>query len=146
MRGDEGLEVGAGLRLHVLTHEDRTGLPPAALHGFAPAAALAVFDGALPRGAAPQTLGGLPEYVLFSRNHTDPAWATKAPRRLRNVIAAMEWVPDPALLSLREEAGGALSAGQEEALRAAFGLLDLDSSGKLDATEIKVRRADPTRP
>ena len=76
--------------------------PPALeLHGFAPAGSLAVFDSSLPRGAPPQQLAGLPSYVLFSRNHTDGAWATRAPRRLRNVVVAMEWVPRADALALR---------------------------------------------
>jgi len=40
--------------------------------------------------------------VLFSRNHTDGAWATRAPRRLRNVVVAMEWVPRADALALRK--------------------------------------------
>ena len=78
--------------------------------------------------------------MLFSRNHTDGAWATRAPRRLRNVVVAMEWVPRADALALRKASvidSGALTEGQEAALRQAFKLLDIDDSGRLDANEVR---------
>ena len=77
--------------------------------------------------------------MLFSRNHTDGSWATRAPRRLRNVVAAMEWVPraDGVALTEASVSPGALTEGQEVALRQAFVLLDIDDSGRLDAQEVK---------
>ena len=83
--------------------------------------------------------------MLFSRNHTDGAWAARAPRRLRNVVVAMEWVPRADALALRKASvidSGALTEGQEAALRQAFKLLDIDDSGRLDANEVR----EPTLP
>ena len=77
---------------------------------------------------------------MLSRNHSDPIWAMKAPRRLKNVIVTMDWVPDVTQLQL--EGGGAadspptLSPEQERALRKAFEMVDADGSQELDAEEV----------
>ena len=84
--------------------------PPAALaeppsleaQGVYAAADFGVYDKRRKKADGVATLP-FPDYVLLSRNHADREWAAKAPRRLRNVIVTMEWVPDAAALAARDE-------------------------------------------
>ena len=118
--------------------------PPAALaeppsleaQGVYAAADFGVYDKRRKKADGVATLP-FPDYVLLSRNHADREWAAKAPRRLRNVIVTMEWVPDAAALAARDEEAGALTAEQESALRDAFKLLDVDDSKALDRKEVQ---------
>ena len=117
--------------------------PSPALQGFAPAAAFGVYERSR-KGGPPATVP-LPPYVLLSRNHSDVAWAGKAPRRLKNVIVSMEWVPDPAALRrLRAEAISG-SASDEDALAAAFALLDSDGDGRLGLPIVPPREVSAPR-
>ena len=45
-----------------------------------------------------------PEYLLLSRNYYESSWASTAKKRLKNIVAVMEWVPDAAELSISGQA------------------------------------------
>lgn len=59
-------------------------------HPFFPASRFSVFEQAWV--TKPLTLGFV-DAALISRNHSHPKWASFAPRRLKNVIVTMDWMP-----------------------------------------------------
>lgn len=83
-----------------------------------------------------------PDYMLLSQNHLPAKWSTtKAPRRYRNVILVLEWVPDVALLREAEAARAAgqqtLDEEQRRQLKSAFDMFDADGSGHLSRSEVR---------
>lgn len=48
-----------------------------------------------------------PAELLLSENHFRPKWALKGNRRLRNVVAVMEWVPEPLAVGYGPDPGSA---------------------------------------
>jgi Ca2+-binding EF-hand superfamily protein len=83
-----------------------------------------------------------PPYMLLSQNHLPAKWSTsKTPRRYRNVILVLEWVPDVALLREAEAARAtgaqALDDEQRRQLKSAFDLFDADGSGHLSRGELR---------
>ena len=107
-------------------------------HEFYQAASFSVYDRSRRGPIIPPTLEFAP-YVLMSRNHSNPRWAKRAARRLKNVIVFMDWVPDTSHLGDddREEMRP-MSAEQDEALREAFATLDVDDSQMLEAPEVEL--------
>ncbi len=111
--------------------------PKQDVHGFYAAADFSVYDKSR-KGQPPAQLEFLP-IAMFSRNHSNPDWARKAPRRLKNIIITMDWVPDASQLSVDAAAPAkVLTPEQEAALREAFETLDADGSGCLEAAEVAV--------
>jgi Ca2+-binding EF-hand superfamily protein len=83
-----------------------------------------------------------PPYMLLSQNHLPAKWSTsKTPRRYRNVILVLEWVPDVTLLKEAEEARAAgtqqLDEEQRRQLKSAFDMFDADGSGALSRSEVR---------
>lgn len=66
-----------------------------------------------------------PSFMLASRNYYDLAWSLRSLRRLKNVIAVVEWVPDLERLKLSSEVRE-LSKSAEDELGSIFQMFDLD--------------------
>jgi hypothetical protein len=117
--------------------------PEESKQGFYPLSQFAVRQKALSK--APKGLVS-PGYMLVSRNHYHLGWSQKTYRRLKNVVAVMEYLPDPKWSAeqalLRDAPGGddegsGLSVDQEDRLRKAFVMFDTDGSGKLSPKELR---------
>ena len=89
-----------------------------------------------------------PAYLQLSSNYYNPSW-WREPRRLKNVIMTMEWVPgdvdegDGAAAagcgapSADEIVAEALSEEQQQRLRDAFDLIDLDRTGSISTSQVR---------
>ena len=77
-----------------------------------------------------KTVLPFPSFMLFSRNHYNPEWSLRSIRRLKNVIAVIEWFPDSTLALSKETI--ALTEAAKKELRQAFDLFDVNHSNSLD--------------
>eukprot|EP00808_Paulinella_micropora_P015456 g71669.t1 len=79
----------------------------------------------------------VPFYLLLSRNYFNPNWLGL--RRVKNVVVALEWSPDPSQIALNTEAP-VLSAQQAESLKKAFAFLchqrGTDGKARVDRTKL----------
>jgi hypothetical protein len=75
------------------------------------------------KGASPVL--PFPSYLLMSRNHYNPTWSLKSLRRLKNVVALVEWIPEQGRLGLSSEVRN-LSKSALKELDRVFTMFDLD--------------------
>jgi hypothetical protein len=69
-----------------------------------------------------------PSFLFFSRNYYNPRWSTRSLRRLKNVIALVEWIPCvEELAASKEECDLSKDALRE--LDRVFNMFDLDQVG-----------------
>ncbi len=66
-----------------------------------------------------------PSFLLASRNYYNTAWSLRSHRRLKNVVALVEWVPELEHLALSKEVRE-LSKKAEDELGRIFQMFDLD--------------------
>eukprot|EP00298_Acanthocystis_sp_HF-20_P013464 c20367_g1_i1.p1 GENE.c20367_g1_i1~~c20367_g1_i1.p1 ORF type:complete len:993 (+),score=394.55 c20367_g1_i1:430-2979(+) len=74
-----------------------------------------------------------PEDLLMSNNYFKKKWIGSY-RRLKNVIVVLEWIPDKDNLKQKEREY-TLSSAQEEQLKTAFQMFDLDGKGSMTFDE-----------
>ena len=77
----------------------------------------------------------LPEYLCVSRNHFNLEWTGE--RRLKNAVMVLEWVPSAAAVARAAPRRAELTPPQQERLRKALALLDLDGSGSFDRAGLR---------
>jgi hypothetical protein len=66
-----------------------------------------------------------PSFLFASRNYYNTAWSLRSHRRLKNVVALVEWVPDRQRLAMSTEVRE-LSKTAEDELGRIFQMFDLD--------------------
>ena len=76
-----------------------------------------------------------PSYMYVSRNYYRSEWSMKTHRRLKNVIIALEWIPDINAVQPMEMVETKLSQQQIDMLQVAFNMFDTSGEGKLDIDE-----------
>eukprot|EP00662_Eupelagonemidae_sp_cell21_P032762 gene32762-61414_t len=95
-------------------------------------------DFAVMRGAVGKKspLLKFPPYCLVSENYYKAKWRWRSLRRLKNIIVAMEWVPDTAGLKLLQHEQP-LTTEQLATLRTAFEMFDSDGSSTISRDELR---------
>ena len=83
-----------------------------------------------------------PNFMLASRNYYNLAWSLRSLRRLKNVIAIVEWVPALERLKASTEVKE-LSEASEAELNRIFQMFDLDGVLRLPQHKLPSYRPEP---
>ncbi len=75
-----------------------------------------------------------PDYTYCSSNYFNPLWS--GARRIKNVVMILDWVPDPAAVSLISKSYEPLSTQAEAALNTAISLFDTSKSSYVDEVQL----------
>jgi hypothetical protein len=106
--------------LHPFKIQDLAHSPEVSRQGFFPCSQ---FNIKTWKGTSP-TLP-FPTFLLMSRNHYNPTWSLKSLRRLKSVIALVEWIPAEEQLEFSSEVRD-LSKSAIQELDRVFSMFDLD--------------------
>jgi hypothetical protein len=106
--------------IHPFKLRDLSQAPQTGKQGFYPCSEFGIKAW---RGAANKL--SFPSFMLASRNYYNLAWSLRSLRRLKNVIAIVEWVPDLEKLGPSTEIRE-LSKAAEAELGSIFQMYDLD--------------------
>ncbi len=107
-------------KLHPFKLQDLAYGPETMKQGFFPCSEFSIKTW---KGSSPVL--PFPPYMLISRNHYNPTWSLKSLRRLKNVVALVEWIPVKEKLKLSSEVRE-LSKSAIQELERIFKMFDLD--------------------
>ena len=74
-----------------------------------------------------------PQYIKVSNNYFDKRWS--GPRRIKNVVIVLEWIPSPPAIQPLPSRHNNLSEKQQIAFETAFNLFDIDESKDVNIKE-----------